>query len=149
MIVIGGALLYLSAYSPLRRWLQRTAGVGGRAPAPGAAAAAGNAAAPGGAAAAGQDPNGGPGAAPGGGGGQGAAPGDVGGAADAAAAQGGPAAAAPPPRRGMVQELQALLIGFFTSLLPGCGQQANTIKKLARSTTAVVQNDEESNSAFL
>mmetsp|Transcript_18218 Transcript_18218/g.54803 ORF Transcript_18218/g.54803 Transcript_18218/m.54803 type:complete len:652 (+) Transcript_18218:3557-5512(+) len=98
-LVLGAAVLYISAFSPLRRWLQRITGM---VPAQGAAA-------PGGAgiAAGAGNGNGGAGAAP-----------------AAAAAQGGgvagaPAAAAVPRRGGVLREIRALLIGFFTSLLPG------------------------------
>ncbi len=137
LLVGGGTLLYLSAFSPLRLWLQRMAGLAPPAAGPGghngpphaaaglnAAAAAPGAAA---AAAAGGNPNGG--------GGGGAADGGHIAPADGGDAAGGGVAAAggnaAPRRGGVLRELQALLIGFFTSLLPGDSMMSTLVPELA------------------
>jgi hypothetical protein len=131
LLVVGGALLYLSAFSPLRAWLQRLAGVAPAAPAnPGQNPGQNPAAAAAGGGGGGANPNAGAGNAaaadgvqPGGGNANGGvADGGHIAPAGAGAAAGGPAAGAaggPARRGGVLRELQALLVGFFTSLLPG------------------------------
>ena len=145
LLVVGGALLYLSAFSPLRAWLQRLAGVAPAAPAnpglnPGLNPGQNHGGGGGGAGGA-ANPNAGAGNAvaadggqPGGGNANGRGGAADGGHIAPAGAPGGPAAAAaggPARRGGVLRELQALLVGFFTSLLPGAGLTWSLFSKIS------------------
>lgn len=123
LLVIGGLLLYLTTLTPLRRLLHRLVGLPqpGMVPMPAAAQQ--------------QGPLGG---RPGAGGAEGQ---QAGAAADAGAAGPQQAAVRQPP--GLLRELQALVMGFFTSLLPGWNYNPEDAAAFAAAQEIIAHEEEQ------